>query len=148
MVLQLNYDPMDYRCVLQSLISKISSYFYCFFRYEVATAQCRKWSANMGLKASRTYVQLKKPKRYVSKQNNCSLNSDLKWMFLYKWPMYDYLCPFFAICMFIFHKTEGLMVILRCLTGLNLDWLKSYGLRCSLRPHASSANFQNIVTDK
>ena len=38
-----------------------------------------------------------------------------------------------AIRMFIFHKTEVMMVILRCLTGLNLDWFKSYGLRCSRR---------------
>ena len=28
--------------------------------------------------------------------------------------------------MFIFHKTEVLTVILRCLTGLIYDWLKSY----------------------
>ena len=28
--------------------------------------------------------------------------------------------------MFIFHKTEVLEVILRCLTGLIYDWLKSY----------------------
>ena len=34
------------------------------------------------------------------------------------------LWPFFALCMFIFHKTEVLMVILRCLTGLNLNFLK------------------------
>ena len=47
---------------------------------------------------------------------------------------------FFAICMFIFQKTEVLAVILRCLTGLNLDWFKSYGLRCSLRLCACSAN--------
>ena len=33
---------------------------------------------------------------------------------------------FFAICMFLFHKTEVLTVILRCLTGLTYDWLKSY----------------------
>ena len=33
---------------------------------------------------------------------------------------------FFAICMFIFHKTEVQTVILKCLTGLNLDWFKSY----------------------
>ena len=32
--------------------------------------------------------------------------------------------------------------------GLNLDWFKSYGLRCSLRLHASSANSQRIATDK
>ena len=41
---------------------------------------------------------------------------------------------FSANCMFIFHKTEGQTVILRCLTGLNLDWFKSYGLRCRWRP--------------
>ena len=34
----------------------------------------------------------------------------------------------FANCMFIFHKTEFQTVILRCLTGLNLDWFKIYGL--------------------
>ena len=60
-------------------------------------------------------------------------------MFLYKWPLYDLVWPIF-LSVLIFHKTEVLMVILRCLTGLNLDWFKSYGLRCSLRLHASSAN--------
>ena len=55
---------------------------------------------------------------------------------------------FFAICMFIFHKTEVQTVILRCLTGLNLNWFKSYGLRCNLRPKVSSANSQKIATDK
>ena len=50
--------------------------------------------------------------------------------------------------MFIFHKTEVLTVILRGLTDLNLDWVKSYGLRCSLRHRANSANSQKIVTDK
>ena len=55
---------------------------------------------------------------------------------------------FFAICIFIFHKTEVQTVILRCLTGLNLNWFKSYGLRCNLRPKASSANSQKIATDK
>ena len=29
-----------------------------------------------------------------------------------------------------------------------LDWFKSYGLRCSRRPHASSVNFKKIATDK
>ena len=33
---------------------------------------------------------------------------------------------FFAMCMFIFHKTEVLTVILRGLTGLTYYWLKSY----------------------
>ena len=55
---------------------------------------------------------------------------------------------FFANNINNFHKTEVLMVIMRCLMGLNLDWVKSYGLRCSLRPHASSANSQKIATDK
>ena len=38
---------------------------------------------------------------------------------------------FFAICIFIFHKTEVQTVILRCLMGLDLNWFKSYGLKCS-----------------
>ena len=55
---------------------------------------------------------------------------------------------FFPICMMIFHKTEVLTVILRWLTGLNLDWFKSYGLRCSRRLRASSANSKKKATDK
>jgi hypothetical protein len=51
-------------------------------------------------------------------------------MFLYKWPLKDYLWPIFAICMFIFHKTEFLKVILRCWTGLDYDWCKSYDKKC------------------
>ena len=50
--------------------------------------------------------------------------------------------------MFIFHKTEVVTVILRCLTGLNLDWFKSYGLRCSLRLRACLANLKKIATNK
>ena len=48
----------------------------------------------------------------------------------------------------IFHKTEVLTVILRCLMGLNLDWVKGYGLKCSLGHRASSASSQKIATDK
>ena len=55
---------------------------------------------------------------------------------------------FFAICIFIFHKTEVQTVILRCLMGLNLNWFNIHGLRCSRRPHASSVNFKKIATDK
>ena len=33
---------------------------------------------------------------------------------------------FFAICIFIFHKTEVQAVILRWLMGLNFNWFKSY----------------------
>ena len=55
---------------------------------------------------------------------------------------------FFAICIFIFHKTEVQTVILRCLTGLNCNWFKSYGLRCSWRLRAISVNFWKISSDK
>ena len=71
-----------------------------------------------------------------------------KWMFFYKWSLYDLFWPFIVISVFIFHKTDVLTVILRCLMGLNLEWVKSYGLRCSPRPNASSANSQKIATDK
>ena len=54
---------------------------------------------------------------------------------------------FSANCMYIFHKIEVQTVILRCLTGLNLDWFKSYGLRCRMRPRACFAKFQKIVID-
>ena len=40
---------------------------------------------------------------------------------------------FFAVRIFIFHKTEVQTVILRCLMGLNCNWFKRYGLRCSRR---------------
>ena len=55
---------------------------------------------------------------------------------------------FFAICIFIFHKTEVQTVILRCLTGLNYNWFKSYGLRCSWRSLVSLVNFWKIASDK
>ena len=43
-------------------------------------------------------------------------------------------------CFAIFYKTEVQMVIFWCLTSLNLNWFKGYGLRCSLRPGWSLAN--------
>ena len=42
--------------------------------------------------------------------------------------------------MSIFHKTEIQTVILRCLTGRNLDWLKTYDTKCKLRPRSGLAN--------
>jgi hypothetical protein len=54
----------------------------------------------------------------------------------------------FATCMSIFQKNEVQTIILRCLTGLNLDWFKSYGLKCSLRPCACSANSKNKDADE
>ena len=47
---------------------------------------------------------------------------------------------FFANCMKLFHKTEVQTVILRCLTGFNIHWFKSYDKKCSLRPRARLAN--------
>ena len=55
---------------------------------------------------------------------------------------------FFAMCMFIFHKTEVQKVILICLMGLNFNWFKSYGLKCILRLNATLANSQKMATDK
>ena len=37
---------------------------------------------------------------------------------------------FFGIAMCIFHKTEMQTVILRCWTGLYLNWFYSYGIKC------------------
>ena len=65
-----------------------------------------------------------------------------------KWPCTDQNLPFFANYILIFHKTEIQTIILRCITCLNLYWFKNYGLRCNLRPKASSVSFQKIATDK
>ena len=74
--------------------------------------------------------------------------SDRKWKILINDCCRTLSGQFFAICMFIFQKTEVQMVILRCWMGLNFNWFKSYGLRCNLRPKASSASSQKIATDK
>ena len=52
---------------------------------------------------------------------------------------------FFAMCMFIFHKTEVQRVILICLMGLNCNWFKSYGLKCILRLNATLANSHQLI---
>ena len=39
--------------------------------------------------------------------------------------IYDHFWPFFANYMNIFHKTEIQTVILRCIVGLNPNWIKS-----------------------
>ena len=78
----------------------------------------------------------------------CSIKSDRKWMLLLNNCYKIVSGHFFAICIFIFHKTKVQTVILRCLTGLNHNWFKSYGLRCSQRPSASSVNFWKIASDK
>ena len=74
--------------------------------------------------------------------------SDRKWKILTNDSCRTLSGHFFAICVFIFHKTEVQTVILRCWTGLNLDWFKNYGLRRSLRLCASSANSKKIATAK
>ena len=59
------------------------------------------------------------------------IKTDPKWMLLLNNCSKTVSGHFFAICIFIFHKTEAHTVILRCTMGLNLNWFKSYGLRCS-----------------
>jgi hypothetical protein len=49
---------------------------------------------------------------------------------------------FFAMCMFIFHKTEVQRVILICIMGLNFNWFKSNRLKCILRLKSTLANSQ------
>ena len=80
--------------------------------------------------------------------NRSYVKSDRKWMLLLNNCYKIVSGHFFAICFFIFHKTEVQTVILRCLTGLNHSWFKSYGFRCSRRPRASSVNFWNLASDK
>ena len=61
-------------------------------------------------------------------------------MSLYKWPLYDLFGLSSAICMFILHKTEVLVVILRCLISLNLNWYKSYGKKHKKTKNTKDAN--------
>ena len=70
--------------------------------------------------------------------------SDSKWKILINDRYTTTSSHLFAICMSIFHKTE----VQTDLMGLNLDWFKSYGLRCNLRLCALLANSQKIATDK
>ena len=82
--------------------------------------------------------------RYAAKDFRCSicpLKTIYKRMFLYKCPLYDHSWPFFHHMCDIFHKTEVLTIILRCLMGINIDWVKSYGLKCNLRHRASSVRY-------
>ena len=47
-----------------------------------------------------------------------------------KWQFTTFSGQFFGNYMTIFHKTEVQTIILRCLTGLNLGWFKSYDSKC------------------
>ena len=57
-----------------------------------------------------------------------------------KWPCNDHTWPFFAIYMFIFHKTEIQTVILRRLMSLNLNWYKSYDKKHKNTKNAKDEN--------
>ena len=59
----------------------------------------------------------------------------------HKWPFYDHFWPFFSNYMNIFHKTEVPMVILSCLTCLNLNWIQSYVKKHDFFPFQSIYNF-------
>ena len=59
-----------------------------------------------------------------------NIKSDPKWMLLLNNCYKIVSGHFFAVCIFIFHKTEVQTVILRCLMGLYLNLFKSYGLKC------------------
>ena len=73
---------------------------------------------------------------------NAKVKTDRIRMLLLNDPYTTFSGHFFDICMFIFPKPEVQTVILICSTGLNFNWFKSYGLKCSLRPHACLANSQ------
>ena len=68
---------------------------------------------------------------------NAKVKTDWKRMLLLNDPYTTVSGHFFDICMFIFHKPEVQTVILICSTGLNFNWFKSYGLKCSLRLRAT-----------
>ena len=61
------------------------------------------------------------------------IKTDSKWMFLIN-DRFTAISGHFFPYVFIFHKTEVQMVILRCLTSLYLNWFKSYDKKrkCSL----------------
>ena len=59
-----------------------------------------------------------------------SLTSDRKWKIMINGHFKTVSSHFFGNCMTIFHKTEVQTVILRCLTGLKLDSIKGYELKC------------------
>ena len=87
---------------------------------------------------------------YKSKVYDClkpfrpskNIKSDPKWMLLLNHWYTTISGHFFAMCMFIFHKTEVQRVILICLMGLNFNWFKNYGLKCILRLNTALANSQ------
>ena len=58
------------------------------------------------------------------------LNSVSKWKLLLNNCYKTVSGHLFAICIFIFHKTEVQTVILNCLIGLNLNLFKSYNTKC------------------
>ena len=61
---------------------------------------------------------------FIENRQQSELYSDSKWNWLINDCFTTISGHFFAICMFVFHKTEVQTVILRCLTGLNLKFWK------------------------
>ena len=58
----------------------------------------------------------------------CAKNLTQLWI----WPFYDHFSHFFASYINIFYKNKVQTIILRCLTSLNLNWIKSYSLIATL----------------
>ena len=82
--------------------------------------KCRK-------RVSLCLVRLPKSKAWQQLQY---VNSDLKQMLLINDHSKTIFGHYFAVCIFIFHKTEVQKVILRCLMSLNLNWYKRYDTKC------------------
>ena len=82
---------------------------------------------------------------YVVILDMCLLKSDWKQMFLYKWPCYGHFWPFFSHLYVHLSQNWGLDGHFEV---FNRSKFKIYGLRCNLRPKASSASYQKIATDK
>ena len=73
---------------------------------------------------------------------SCLFHSVLKWIWIKsqrdwcpkfatdKWPFSKHLLPSFWHLHEYLYKTEVQMVILRCWTGLNFNWFKSYDKKC------------------
>ena len=129
--------PLVYHCsllllyydfFLQFLISQAKTFNMRYTRYPYKNStqryswKCWKIAFHRFLKLAK-WVKLINPwkvifqhyKKFLLIKLLCGhLKSVWKRMSLYIWPFYDHFWLFFAICMFIFHKTEVLTVILRC----------------------------------
>ena len=112
----------------------------CWFEGFILKAHCLCWTNTFSIACVYSIFWMKYyahlPKKlafrnwsHVQRGPSVMWYSDRKWKILINDCCRTLSGHFFAICMFIFHKTEVLKVILRCLTGLNYDWFKSYDTR-------------------